>query len=148
MRLWGQRIMRVRGCYKSSPGFHLLELLIVMAMIGLLAALSLPLYSQYVVQERRLEAAAMLSKLAIAMEEYHVDQNTYQNATLAALGFSEIIVDGYYQLSIPTETADDYLLMATPLGAQAAKDTACASLTLQANAKKGITGSGKVEECW
>ncbi len=140
--------MRVKNYFLSPNGFHLLELLIAIAIIGLLAALSFPVYSQYRVQERRLEAAEILSKLAIAMEEYHVAQNTYEDATLAALNFPESIVDGRYQLAIPLATATDYRLTATPVGDQAEKDTACATLILSADGEKEISGPGKVNDCW
>src|SRR5579872_1815865 len=111
MHLWVRDIMQQNDyCdYKLNQhsGFHLLELLIAIAIISLLATLSIPLYSQYIVQERRLEAVQVLSKLAIAMEEYHVDQNSYVDATLAELHFSELIVDGYYQLAIASASVDD-----------------------------------------
>lgn len=132
----------------SKNGFHLVELLIVLAMIGILTALSLPIYSQYVVHTRRLEAARTLSKLMIAMEQYHIEHNTYQDVTLATLNFSELIVKNNYRLLIQAAHHYDYVLVAKPLGQQAEKDSRCAELTLASNGEKGITGLGKAEECW
>lgn len=73
--------------FKTSRGFHLVELLTTVAIVGMLAAFVLPLYSQYTIGTKRLEAASMLSRLAVAMEKFHVEHNTYEHATLAALNF-------------------------------------------------------------
>lgn len=129
-------------------GFHLIEILIVLVIISILTTLAMPLYSQYLVHERRLEAASMLSKLAIAMEQYHIEHNSYQDATLAGLNFSEIIAKNNYRLVIQSAADHDFLLAAKPLTHQAEKDEACGSLTLHSNGEKGVTGPGRVEECW
>ena len=132
---------------QNQPGFHLIEIIIALAIISLLAGLSLPLYSQHLIHEKRLEAESMLSKLAIAMEKYHIEQNTYQGATLADLSFPEFILKNNYQLSIQT-TANDYQLMAKPLGTQAEKDEICGALILKSTGEKETTGTGKSDDCW
>jgi type IV pilus assembly protein PilE len=132
----------------STRGFHLLELLSTVAIISMLAALSFPLYAQYLVQARRLEAANTLAKLAVAMEKFHIEHNTYEDATLADLHFPDTIAKNHYRLMIQTASHHDYTLLAQPLGKQAEKDTQCAGLLLYANDKRAVTGSGKVEECW
>lgn len=129
-------------------GFHLIELLIVISIIAILTSISLPLYSQHIVHVRRLEAARILSKLAIAMEQYYIEHNTYQNATLASLHFSEFIVEKNYRLIIDVANDHDYLLSAKPQGNQAEKDALCATLTLAANGEKNVTGGGSLENCW
>ncbi|MBX3709051.1 MAG: prepilin-type N-terminal cleavage/methylation domain-containing protein [Gammaproteobacteria bacterium] len=134
--------------YYFQRGFHFVEVLVSIAIISITAALSFPLYSQYVVHARRLEAASILSKLAIAMEQFHIEHNTYQNATLIALNFPEKIAKNNYQLIIQAATHSEYLLIAKPLGSQSEKDMACAALTLSSNGEKGITGSGNTMECW
>ena|SRR3989338_8337717 len=128
-------------------GFHLIEILIVLAIVGILAAFSIPLYSQYRMQERRQEAAQILSQLAIAMEKYQVEQNTYQDATLNLLHFKELIADHRYQLIIQSATENDYFLVAKPLETQAENDP-CGALTLNSRGEKGITGTEKIEDCW
>lgn len=129
-------------------GFHLIELLIVLTLIGILIALNVPIYSQHQIQENRMEAAGMLAKLAIAMEQYYIDQNTYQNATLSLLHFPELIAKNNYQLIIQSANDENYLLFAKPIHAQAEKDIACGILTLNALGEKSISGSGKMENCW
>jgi len=133
--------------HKSAKGFHLIEMLSAMAILSILVSLCLPIYSQYIVQAKRLEAASMLSKLSAAMEKFHLEQNTYEGATLARLNFPITIANNHYQLHIQT-TANDYTLLAKPIGKQAEKDTACGGLILQADGRKEVTGTGNVNECW
>ena len=133
---------------KTNYGFHLIEVLITLAIISILTAFCLPLYSQYTVQARRLEAKTILSELAIAMEKFHIEHNTYEGATLAALHFSDWIAKNNYRLLIQTATNNDYTLIAYPHAKQAEKDAQCASLILHANNKKEISGDGKTNECW
>ncbi|OGT35456.1 MAG: hypothetical protein A3F11_01640 [Gammaproteobacteria bacterium RIFCSPHIGHO2_12_FULL_37_14] len=129
-------------------GFHLIELLITIFIISILATISSPLYTQYLTQARRLEAATVLSKLAIAMEHYYIEHNTYQGATLATLHFPNHIGKNHYQLNIQSIVDDDFLIIATPLAAQSKNDPLCGSLMLKANGEKNITGSGQIDECW
>lgn len=129
-------------------GFQLIELMIVIAIIGILVSIGVPLYSVYTMQANRLEAANTLSRLAIAMEEYHAATHTYQTATLALLHFPEQIAKNHYRLAIAKADDQDYLLSAIPLGQQAQRDRMCGELTMDANGEKGVHGSGKVEECW
>lgn len=129
-------------------GFSLLEMLIVLIIIGILSAIAIPLYYSHIVHERRLEAAMTLEKLAVALEQYDTIHNTYKNASLVELGFPEKIADNHYQLMITSTTDSSYNLQATPLAEQAEKDNTCATLTLNSLGEKGITGSGKLNDCW
>jgi len=128
-------------------GFNLIEIMIVMAIISILGAFSYPLYSDYLVQARRLEAESTLTRLAVAMEQFHIENNTYENATLSALNFSETHIKNNYHLHIAS-ARNDYLLSAIPLGKQAEKDNLCGTLTLNSQHQKGITGTGSSSECW
>jgi len=125
-----------------------MEMLAVLAIISIVTTFAIPLYSQYLVHTRRLEAAGSLSRLALAMEQYHIEHNTYQGATLTDLHFPETIAKNNYQLTIFSTDTNAFLLAANPLGKQAEKDQSCAVLTLHSNGEKGISGPGKVDECW
>ena len=129
-------------------GFSLLELMIVLAIISTLTVLSFPLYSQHFIRAKRLEAAITLSKLAVALEQYYTLHNTYQQATLAILGFPEKIADNRYQLQIITATETDFRVRANPFNEQAKLDKRCGALLLNSQGEKSITGPGKLLDCW
>jgi type IV pilus assembly protein PilE len=130
-----------------SRGFHLVEMLSTLAIMSILVALCLPLYSNYLMQGRRLEAATSLSTLAIAMEKFHIEHHTYADATLAALHIPETLSGNHYRLMIQTASNHDYTLLAEPIGKQA-KDDNCKGLLLYADGRKAVTGTARMEECW
>lgn len=123
-------------------GFSLIELLIVLSIIGILSAFCIPLYSQYVVTENRYAAVITLNKLAAALENYFTLHDTYQDANLNSLGFTDS--DGRYQLVISQTTEKDYRIEARPIQT----DSVCGTLSLNSSGEKAISGSGKVNECW
>jgi type IV pilus assembly protein PilE len=131
-----------------SLGFSLFELLITLTIIGILTLIALPAYTEHVAHEHRIEAEIALEKLAASLEQYTTLHNTYQNATLESLGSPEIVANNTYQLSITTATDTYFLVIATPSDAQASKDKTCGTLTLNSEGEKGITGQGKLSDCW
>lgn len=133
---------------KISKGFHLIELLTAVSILAILVTLCVPLYYQYSIRAKRLEAAAALTNLAVAMESFHVSHQTYEGATLSKLNFPEKIAKNNYRLAIRNAVDNDYVLIAKPMGKQAKHDTECASLMLSANEKREISGSGKIDDCW
>jgi type IV pilus assembly protein PilA len=70
----------------AQKGFTLIELMIVIAIIGILAAIAIPNFSAY--KNRAFNAAAMddLKNAAIAQEAYFVDESTYTNSTPTLTG--------------------------------------------------------------
>lgn len=129
-------------------GFSLLEVLVTLFIITVLVSISYPIYSQHIITERRLEAVGMLSKLAIALEEYRIENNSYQGATLEQLKIPRVMADNNYQIVIQTIMEDHYQISALPVGKQAEKDIDCGILTLHSNGEKSISGSAKIENCW
>lgn len=133
---------------RNSHGFSLFEILITLIIISLLTGLCLPLYSQHLAIERRLEAKIALEKLAGALESYYTTHNTYHGATLEQLGFSAFIAKNNYQISITALTDNAFSLAAMPLTSQAREDILCGTLILNAVGGKSITGNGQISDCW
>jgi type IV pilus assembly protein PilE len=63
--------------HANSKGFTLVELMIVIAIIGILAGIAIPGYTSYVARGRLVEAGISLSAFRTSMEQYYQDQRTY-----------------------------------------------------------------------
>jgi type IV pilus assembly protein PilE len=132
----------------KPQGITLLELLITLSIISILIMISLPMYTQYMTHEHRIEAEMTLEKLAASLEQYNTLNNTYQNATLQTLGIPSTIAKNTYHMDIINATDTDFFISATPSDDQAAKDPTCLTLSLNSKGEKGITGSGQINDCW
>ena len=139
---------------RKTQGFTLIELMIVVAIIGILAAIAYPSYQEQVRASRRGDCAGALAGLANAMERYFTTSNTYVGAAVGAAGIysNQCPVDGgdaTYNLQIAAQTASTYTIQAVPTGAQA--DDKCGTLTLTNTGVKGISGADAGltwQDCW
>lgn len=99
---------------KYMRGVTLLELMIVVVLISIMAAVAYPNYRQYAARAKRTEAKAMLLEIAAAQERYYLQNSTY--GTLAELGYDDPYVSdtGTYQVTIPNPPdASNYTARAT-----------------------------------
>lgn len=154
---------------RNAQGFTLIELLIAIVIIGILSAIAIPNYTEYVNRAKRVEAQAALSGLAIALERYYSNNNTYCGAAGGAASFtgtaacptaagaptvySTTVPGGaaaaYYNLRIADLTQTTYTLQAQRTGAMASDK--CGTLTLSSTGAQGISGQTTgttVAQCW
>lgn len=119
---------------KQAKGFTLIELMIVVAIIGIIAAIAYPSYQEQVKSTRRGDAQGALMSFASAMERYYTQNGSYIgadggtgdiNTTLtapdASVFASEAPLDGntkFYNLRIYDLKANSFVLRAVPKGAQ------------------------------
>ena len=110
----------------NSPGFSLIELMIVVAIIGIISAVAYPSYTAYATEARRTDAQAVLMEASQFMERFYTENNRYDQDTggtavalPAALQESPRDAgDKAYDIAVAA-TAATYTLTATPKGAQA-----------------------------
>ena len=137
-----------RQLRQRSVGFSLIELMIVVAIIGILAAVAYPSYAEHVRKSRRAQAKADLVEYSQLLERSHTTNNTYTSFTFGN-GLKTIQSPregGIAQYNITlAATQSSFPLTAAPQGNQA-KDQ-CGTLTLnQAGVK--TPGATTIPGCW
>ena len=130
---------------RRVAGFTLIELMIAVAVVGLLLAVALPSFLDSIRKGRRSEAFSALATLQQAQERHRGNNATYA-ATVTALNVTTPTApSGYYALSIAAPTATGYELTAdsTSTGANSSQrnDGACAKLGVQVNGGTILYGS-------
>ena len=157
----------------AQTGFSLMELLIAVAIVGILAAIAYPSYQSQVLRTKRTAAKTALSTLATGQEQFRGNRKRYAS-TLSELGYgaSTLYLDGdgnldtsssgasIYAISLTgygaSTTANcsssgsagshSYTLIATPQGSQSG-DSDCANLCLAHTGERG-SSAGDPKECW
>ncbi len=125
-----------------NKGFTLLELMIVVTVVAILAAVAYPSYQEHVRSARREDAKQNLMQMAQKMEHVYATNLSYANSGVTASSAG-------YQLSISTATSTTYILLATPSAGTPQAVDRCGVLSLSRDgtksAKKGAT---VVTDCW
>jgi type IV pilus assembly protein PilE len=154
---------------RNYSGFTLIELLITVAIVAILGTIALPAYYSFLMESRRADAHATLSKIQLAQENYRGSCKQYASGFIAAdntcvdatstyqlkwsplNGTKAVSRDGHYEIAISAATGNSYTLTATPVGVQA-DDTECTQIILTVdpgnpNGDKSSSPSGP-DECW
>lgn len=133
----------------KRKGFTLLELLIVVAIVAILAAIALPNYNRYVERTRRADAREALMRVAAAQERFYTNRNSYATDIAADLSLPVTSESGYYAITTASAGGDTqvYVLTATPQGAQATDS--CGALTINNTGFKAApSDTGANGTCW
>lgn len=136
------------GKSKRQQGFTLVELMIVVAIIGILAAVALPSYKDYVRRSQLPEATSALATLRIKFEQYYQDNRNFGTASCTN---GAVALSGASKFTITcelTNTGQGYVLTATGASGQATgHDYTLDQSNAQSTTKfKGESVTGK--NCW
>lgn len=151
---------------KKWKGFTLIELMTVVLIIGIIAAIAYPQYTRYLTQARRADGQGALLQMASQLEKFYSQCGQY-TATITSgsisactgLGVGANSTDNHYTLAVTALGAasgvnnQTYTLTAAPRTTPApaspqVNDTECASLTLTSAGVKGTTGTAPADRCW
>src|SRR5688500_14358464 len=131
--------------------------MVVVAVIGTLAAIAVPTYRRYLIRSQRSEAKIALMQLQTAQEKFYLQNNAYTsnitnatNGTPPGLGLSNTSETGKYTISVATANADQtFAATATPRsGGGQTDDTQCVNFTINERGTRGVSGPSGPEFCW
>lgn len=130
---------------KFVKGFTLVELMITIAIVGILAAVAYPSYTDYVLRSNRSEAQRELLRIANLQEQLFVDSRAYTD-DMTELGMTKnpFITESKLYSITAVVNGNTYTLTATALGTQASNDADCLNFTVTDLGVKDATSAN----CW
>lgn len=134
---------------RAVRGFTLIELMIVVAIVGILAAVAYPSYMDSVRKGNRTDAKTALLQASQTLERCFTQYSAYNNASCSLLNAGTFnSTEGLYTVGV-VSAATTYTLTATPVTGRAqAGDVRCTTFTLTNLGARGATPSANTAECW
>jgi len=144
-------IHQLTRSHNRSRGFSLIELLITVAIIGMLVAIAIPMYPDYVTRSRRADGQAKLMQVAQELKRCYTQYSKYNDNSCSVVSsgtVNEPSDQRFYVISASgiALTESVFTLTATPQNEQA-DDTDCTTLKLTYLGGQGATGTD-TDSCW
>jgi len=103
----------------SNKGITLIELLVVMMIVAILAAIAIPMYTNYMQRARRADAKTALEQLRASQEMFRAERGTYStDITQLRNTWGVPTVSGYYNILMNSATVSTFIGEAQPTGGQ------------------------------
>jgi len=138
----------------SARGMTLIELMIVVAILGIIVAIGYPSYLDHVKKTRRTEGMGELLELADRMERHYSDIGTYDQSDgsdmTAATIYRSTTANGYYTLSIDAGTTNVlFTARAAPTSKGGQNTDKCGTFVVTSQGAKSVTGGSLgTPDCW
>jgi len=139
---------------RRKRGFSLIELMIVVAIIAILAAIAVPWWGRYAYRARRGDGQNLLMHIAQAEERYYTDYNSYA-LSASSLGYTTLpptSEHGYYTATLAanpaSSTGQGYIATAVPVPGGPQANDVCKKLTIDNTGSKSQTGNTSNGDCW
>jgi len=124
-------------------GVTLIELLTVIVVVSILAAIAVPSYRSYLIRSQRTDATAALLRLAANQEKFYLQNNTYTDDESKVGG--AVSEHGWYAIEITAADANSFNAKATVVaGGAQANDSHCTSFSINEVGKRDATNT----DCW
>jgi len=104
----------MQSLINDDRGFTLIELMIVVAIIGILAAIAYPSYQQYVIKTKRVDMMTELQNTATQIQSRKLAQGKYSNALVTGLGGDYPINNPLYKITFTDPLTSEWMITATP----------------------------------
>ena len=139
--------MKKTRAMKTSRGFSLIELFIVVGLIGAISMFAFGYYTDSVIASNRTEARSTLSEAAGALEKCRSLYGAY-NSGNCTVAFPMLSETNLYAVTVTAIAAETFTLQADPIpGSSQANDADCTRLSLTNTGLKTATG-GDPTQCW
>jgi len=133
-----EKSMKMQKFQKQQKGFTLIELMIVIAIVGILAAVAVPMYSQYTNKAKFSEVVASVDPVKTAIDLcYQTQGNSLANCdTYGKLGLTETDMEGGQYVNTVKITANSAVITATATGINGNASTYTLTPTTNGNSLK------------